>query len=108
MEETTLDVYEAYFKNKNNWFFSLKDLSSHKCLFCTGKKFKITFDYKQDATDLIICYLNHLKIYGGCWKKVKYFIESIRMSNFCNDTTGGKCWVMSYWFEKDTYILSSF
>ena len=108
MEESTLDVYEAYFKNEDNWFFSLKDLSSHKCLFCTDKKFKITFDYKQDAADTIISYLNHLKIYGGSWKKVKYFIESVRISNFCNDTTAGKRWLMTYWFEKDTYILSSF
>ena len=28
MEETTLDIYEAYFR-KDNWRFSLKELTSH-------------------------------------------------------------------------------
>ena len=107
MEETTLDIYESYFKNETNWFFSLKDFSSHNCIFCTNTKFRITFDYKQDAADLIRSYFNHLKIYGQSWKKVKYFINSIRISNFCSETTGGKCWVMKYWFQKDIYIIHS-
>ena len=106
MEETTLDIYEAYFKNGNNWFFSLKDLTSHNCLFCNNTKYRITCDYKQDAADLIISYLNHLKIYGCCWKKVKYFISSIRISNFCNETTN-KRWMINYWFQKDIYIIQS-
>ena len=106
MEETTLDIYEAYFKNDNNWSFSLNNLTSHNCIFCNNTKYRIKFDYKQDAADLIISYLNHLKIYGCCWKKVKYFINSIRISNFCNETT--ESWAMEYWYQKDIYILYSF
>ena len=106
MEETTLDIYEAYFKKKDNWFFSLQDLTSHNCLFCNNTKYRLICDYKQDAADLIISYLNHLKIYGSCWKKVKYFISSVRISNFCNETTN-KRWTISYWFQKDIYIVQS-
>ena len=52
MEETTLDIYESYFKN-DNWFFSLRDLSSHNCFFCNNKtKYRITFDYKEDMINL--------------------------------------------------------
>ena len=106
MEETTLDIYEAYFKN-DNWSFSLEKLTSHNCFFCNNTKYRITFDYKQDAAQFIILYLNHLKIYGCCWKKVKYFLNSIRISNFCdNETTD--IWVMEYWYEKDIYIIRSF
>ena len=106
MEETTLDIYEAYFKN-DNWSFSFEKLTSHNCLFCNNAKCRITFNYKQDAAQFIILYLNHLKIYGCHWKKVKYFINSVRISNFCdNETTD--IWVMEYWYEKDIYILLSF
>ena len=86
MEEATLDIYEAYFRN-DNWNFSLNDLSSHNCLFCNNTKYRITFYYKHDAAQMIISYLSHLKIYGCQWNKVKYFINSVRLSNFCNETS---------------------
>ena len=105
MEETTLDIYEAYFK-EDNWFFSIKELTSHKCIFCNNMKQRIIFDYKQGAAHFIISYLNHLKIYGCCWNKVKYFIKSIRKSNFCDEKTA--TWAMEYWPEKDIYILYCF
>ena len=104
MEESTLDIYEAYFKN-DNWSFSLEQLTSHKCFFCNNSKYRMKFDYKQDAAQFIITYLNHLKIYGSKWKKVKYFIDSIRISNFCDETTD--IWIMKYWYEKDIYIFFS-
>ena len=104
MEEATLDIYEAYFRN-DNWNFSLNDLSSHNCLFCNNTKYRITFYYKHDAAQLIISYLNHLKVYGCNWNKVKYFINSVRLSNFCNETTEN--WAMEYWFQKDIYVLYS-
>ena len=106
MEETILDIYEAYFKN-DNWRFSLKELTSHNCLFCNNNKYRITFDYKKDAAEYVILYLNHLKIYGSLWKKVNYFINSVRISNFCDDNKTGT-WVMEYWYEKDIYILRFF
>ena len=61
MEETTLEIYESYFKN-DNWRFSLGKLASHNCFFCNNKKFRITCDYKQDMVNFVILYLNHLKI----------------------------------------------
>ena len=105
MEETILEIYESYFKN-DNWCFSLGELTSHNCFFCNNKKFKITCDYKQDMVELIILYLNHLKIYGCIWKKVNYFISSIKLSDFCNNNKTST-WVMEYWYEKDIYILRS-
>ena len=104
MEEETLDIYEAYFRN-DNWTYSLNDLSSHNCLFCKNSKYRLTFYYKQDASQTIISYLNHLKTYGCKWKKVKYFINSVRLANFCKETNEN--WAMEYWFEKDIYILYS-
>ena len=104
MEETTLEIYEAYFKN-DNWCFLLKELTSHNCFFCNNTKYRITFDYKQDAAEFVILYLKHLKIYGCLWKKVNYFINSVRISNFCDNKTA--TWVMEYWYEKDIYILRS-
>ena len=105
MEETTLEIYESYFKN-DNWCFSFGELTSHNCLFCNNKKFKITCDFKQDMVELVILYLNHLKIYGCIWKKVNYFISSIKLSDFCNNNKTST-WVMEYWYEKDIYILRS-
>ena len=105
MEEETLDLYESYFRN-DNWTFSLNDLSNHNCLFCKNTKYRITFYYKHDASQIILTYLNHLKTYGTKWDKVKYFIRSIRNSNFCKEKTEN--WAMKYWFEKDIYILYCF
>ena len=105
MEESTLDIYESYFKN-DNWSFSLEKLTSHNCFFCNNTKYNITFNYKQDAAQFIILYLNHLKIYGCHWKKVKYFLNSVRISNFCDDELNG-IWKMYYWHQKDIYILYS-
>ena len=105
MEETTLDLYKAYFKN-DNWSFSLEKLQSHNCFFCDNKKYKMTFDYKKDAAEFIILYFNHLKIYGVSWEKVKYFFNSIKISKFCDNETIGP-WRMEYWYNKDIYILFS-
>ena len=107
MEESILEIYEYYFKN-DNWRFSIGELSSHKCFFCenTRQKYRITCDYKQDMVNFVIMYLNHLKIYGSLWKKVNYFITSIKRSNFCDDNKAGQ-WRLEYWYEKDVYILRS-
>ena len=107
MEETTLEIFESYFKN-DNWCFSLGELTSHKCCFCnnTGQKIRITCDYKRDMAEFVITYLNHLKIYGCVWKKVNYFITSVKLSNFCDENKTCQ-WVMEYWYEKDIYILRS-
>ena len=106
MEESILEIYESYFKN-DNWRFSLGELTSHNCIFCNNKKFKITCNYKEDMVNFVILYLNHLKIYGCIWKKVNYFITSIRLSDFCNDNKTGT-WTLEYWYNKDIYILRSF
>ena len=73
--------------------------------FCKNRqKIRLVYHCKQDMVKFILMYLNHLKIYRVCWKKVQYFIRSIELSNFCDDNTVGK-WVMDYWYEKDIYIL---
>ena len=108
MEETTLEIYESYFKNYDNWRFSIGELSSHNCCFCkNGQKIKIIYHCKQDIVKFIIMYLNHLKVYRSSWEKVKYFINSVKLSNFCNEYVTGK-WLMEYWYEKDIYILLCF
>ena len=107
MEENILEIYESYFKN-DNWRFSLGELTSHNCFFCNNaQKFRITCDYKRDMAEFIILYLNHLKIYGCLWKKVNYFINSVRLSNLCDDNKTGT-WTMQYWHQKDIYILRCF
>lgn len=105
MEETTLEIFESYFKN-DNWRLSLGELSSHNCCFCqnSSKKIKIIYHCKLDMVKFIMTYLNHLKVYGCSWKKVKYFINSIKLSKFCDDNITGK-WLLEYWYEKDIYIL---
>ena len=108
MEETTLTIYESYFKNYKNWYLPVHELPFHNCCFCkNGQKIKIIYHCKQDMVKFIITYLNHLKIYRCSWAKVKYFINSIKLSNFCDENTAGK-WVMEYWYEKDVYILLCF
>ena len=108
MEETTLEIYESYFKNYENWRLLIYDLPFHNCCFCeNGKKINIVKHCKQDMARYIITYLNHLKIYRCSWKKVKYFINSIKLTKFCDEDTTGK-WSMKYWTEKDIYILLSF
>ena len=103
MEESTLTIYESYFKNQNvnSQIYEM----SHDCFFCKNRQ-KIRFIYhcKQDMVKFILMYFNHLKIYRISWRKVQYFIKSIELSNFCDDNTVGK-WVMDYWYEKDIYIL---
>ena len=108
MEETTLEIFESYFKN-DNWRFSIGELSSHNCCFCKNEeqKIKIIYHCKQDMTKFVITYLNHLKVYGCRWKKVNYFINSIKLSKFCDENVTGK-WLMKYWHEKDIYILLCF
>ena len=106
MEEATLTIYESYFKNYKNWRLPIYELPYHNCVFC-GKKIKIIKHCKQDMTKYIILYLNHLKIYQVCWEKVKYFINSVKLSNFCDENTIGK-WSIEYWAEKDIFILICF
>ena len=108
MEETILTIYESYFKNYQNWYLPIYELPFHNCCFCqNGKKNKIIYHCKQDMAKFIITYLNHLKVYRCSWEKVKYFINSVKLSNFCDEHTTGK-WLMEYWFEKDIYILICF
>ena len=107
MEEATLEIFESYFKN-NNWRFSIVELSSHYCSFCENeRKNQIIYHSKQDMAKFIIMYLNHLKLYGASWKKVNYFIKSVKLSNFCNENVTGK-WLMDYWHKKNIYILLHF
>ena len=105
MEETTLTIFESYFKNHQNLNLPFCELSIHNCFFCkNGRKTRFIYHCKQDMVKFILMYLNHLKIYRCSWKKIQYFIKSIKLSNFCDDNTIGK-WVMDYWYEKDIYIL---
>ena len=92
MEETTLTIYEFYFKNHQNLNnLPIGELSFHNCFFCkNGQKTRIIYQCKQDMVKFILMYLNHLKVYRCSWKKIKYFISSIKMSNFCDDNTTGK------------------
>ena len=108
MEETTLTIYESYFKNYQNWHLPIYELPFHNCCFCqNGKKIKIIYHCKQDMVKFKIMYLNHLKVYRCSYEKVKYFINSVKLSNFCDEHTIGK-WLMEYWSEKDIYILLHF
>ena len=108
MEETTLTIYESFFKNNENWRLSIYELPFHNCLFCQNeKKIKIIYHCKQDMVKYIIMYLNHLKVYQCSWEKVKYFINSVKLSKFCDDHVTGK-WSMEYWSEKNIYILLHF
>ena len=64
MEETTLTIYESYFKNYENWRLPIYELPFHNCCFCAnGQKINIVKHCKTDMTKYIILYLNHLKIY---------------------------------------------
>ena len=108
MEETTLTIYESFFKNYENWRLSIRELPFHNCYFCqNGKKIKIIYHCKQDMVKYIIMYLNHLKVYQCSWEKVKYFINSVKLSKFCDEYVTGK-WSMEYWSEKNIYILLHF
>ena len=108
MEETTLTIYETYFKNYDNWKLRLFELPFHNCLFCkNNKKYNLVKHCKQDMAKYVIMYLDHLKVYRCCWEKTKYFINSIKISNFCDEDVIGK-WSMKYWIEKDIYILLHF
>ena len=108
MEETTLTIYESYFKNYENWHVPVFELPFHNCYFCKNrKKINIVKHSKQDIAKYVIMYLNHLKVYRCPWTKVKYFINSVKLSNFCNEQVVGK-WSMEYWIEKDIYILVCF
>ena len=108
MEESTLTIYESYFENYENWYLPVHDLVSHNCFFCkNGKKNRLIYHCKQDMVKFIIMYLNHLKVYRCSWTKVKYFINSVKISKFCDENVIGK-WLMEYWSEKDVYILICF
>ena len=106
MEETILEIYEFYFRNQN---YNDLDIEFHHCCFCenNSEKMKNVKHSKQDMAKYLILYLTHLKFNLCSWEKSKYFINSIKLSKFCDDNVVGK-WSMEYWPEKKIYILICF
>ena len=102
MNEEILTLYETYFRNFGNYKLYIKDLSIHNCCFCSHK---INVKHcKTDMSQIILEYLNHLKLFCYPWEKIKYFFKSIKISGFLDDNCLGK-WTMVRWVEKDVYIL---
>ena len=105
MNEEVLTLYGTYFQNAdNNYKVFVDKLTFHHCYFCSEPETVKAKHCKTDVTKIILVYLNHLKLMCAPWKKVKYFLRSIKISGFLADDCLGK-WTMIKWKEKDIFIL---
>ena len=108
MNVEVLNLYEAYFRNSDNYKIFVDELQEHHCRFCWPEKLSKVKHCKTDMNKIILEYLDHLKLISSpSWKKIKYFFKSVRISGFLNDNYVGK-WKMVRWEEKDIYILCHF
>ena len=108
MNKEILTLYEAYFRNRDNFKIFLEDLQLHHCVFCRGEEITQVKHCKTNVNKIILQYLNHLKLIScSSWEKVKYFFKSVRISGFLDDNCIGK-WKLVKWQEKDIYILCHF
>ena len=88
-----VDVYEHYFNNLISFQFDFNKRKQHSCLVCTsnlsdGDSYEILS--REQTEKFIICYLEHLKIFGYSIKSVEIFIRSIRDNGILSLNVKGK------------------
>ena len=89
--EGIIDVYQEYFINLNTTKFHFLKRDTHTCLVCRKEPVRGSYGKfnRQSIQNIIIEYLEHLKIFGFSNDDAQFFIFSIKDSGFlCKKVKG--------------------